>query len=389
MSIFKRERLKETATVRMVTDNGNNFTAYNGKTYDSDIVRSCIRPFALQASKLAVKHIRETYKDGVRDIQIFPEPYMRMLLEEPNAIMGMSKLMEKLAIQLKLNNNAFALILRDRGYPVQIIPIDATSATEMTNERGEIFVRFYLPNGETYTFPYSDIIHLRRDYYGTELFGHGNSLALLPLMDVVSTSDQGIVNAIKNSAIIKWLLKFTTTTRPEDLEKEADRFAERYMSIESGKGVAAVDARVDAQQVIPHDYIPTSTQTGAIVERLYSFFGVNKNIIQNSADEETMNSYFEGDVEPFVVDLMEEFTRKLFSRRERAVGNKIVFDAGMLQAASIRTKLALVSLVDRGALTPNEWRAFLNLSPVDGGDEPIRRLDTMTVSEIEKENVEE
>lgn len=389
MSLFRKEKLKETATVRMVTDVGNSFVAYNGQSYDSDIVRACIRPFALQASKLSVKHIRETYKDGERDIQVNPEPYMRMLLEEPNPIMGMSKLLEKLAIQLKLNNNAFALILRENGYPTQIIPIDATSATQMTDERGNIFVRFYLRNGEVYVFPYRDLIHLRRDYYGTELFGHNNSQALLPLMDVVSTSDQGIVKAIKNSAIIKWLLKFTTTTRPEDLEKEADRFAERYMSIESGKGVAAVDARVDAQQVIPHDYIPTSTQTGAVVERLYSFFGVNKAITQNSADEETMNSYFEGDVEPFVVDLMEEFSRKLFTRRERAVGNKIIFDAGMLQAASIRTKLALVSLVDRGALTPNEWRAFLNLSPVEGGDEPIRRLDTLTVSEIEKENIEE
>lgn len=389
MSLFKKNKLKESSTVRLITDVGQSFQTWSGNAYESDIVRACIRPFALQASKLAVKHIRETYRDNKRDIQIFPEPYMRFLLEEPNSLMGMSKLMEKLAINLKLNNNAFALIIRDRnGYPVQLIPIDATSATEMHSPDGKIYVRFRV-GSDYFTFAYKDLIHLRRDYYGKELFGHSNAEALIPLMEVVTTSDQGIVKAIKNSAIVKWILKFVTTTRPEDLEKEADRFADRYMNVEHGKGVAAVDSRVDAQQVIPHDYVPTANQTGAVVERLYSFFGVNKSIIQNSADEETMNAYFEGDVEPFVVDCMEEFTRKLFTRRERAVGNKIVFDAGMLQAASIRTKLALVSLVDRGALTPNEWRAFLNLSPVDGGDEPIRRLDTLTVSEIEKENTEE
>lgn len=384
MSLFRREKLKESTSVRMVVENGGLFTSFGGNTYRSDIVRACVRPFASQASKLAVKHLRETYKDGVRDIKVFPEPYMRILLEEPNPVMGMSKFLEKLAINLKLNNNAFALIIRDRnGLPVQLLPIDATEAQQLQAKTGELFIRFFMPRGEMYTFPYRDLIHLRRDFYGDEVFGSSNTTALLPLMEMVSTTDQGIVKAIKNSAIVKWLLKFTTSTRPEDLEQEADRFAERYMSVENGKGVAAVDSRVDAQQVIPHDYVPNSAQNGITLERIYSFFGVNKAIIQNSANEEQMNSYFEGDVEPFIVDLMEEFTRKLFTRRERAAGNKIIFDAGMLQAASIRTKLALVSLVDRGALTPNEWRAFLNLSPIEGGDEALRRLDTITVTEAE------
>ena len=384
MSLFRRERARETSSVRMIVDNGGMFTTFSGNSYRSDIVRSCIRPFALQASKLAVKHLRETYKDGVRDIKVNPEPYMRMLLEEPNAVMGMSKLLEKLAINLKLNNNAFALILRDRnGLPYQLLPIDATEAQQLQAKNGDMFIRFFMPQGEVYTFAYKDLIHLRRDFYGNEVFGDGNTAALMPLMEIVNTTDQGIVKAIKNSAIVKWLLKFTTSTRPEDLEREADRFADRYMSVENGKGVAAVDARVDAQQVTPHDYVPNSAQNQITLERIYSFFGVNKAIVQNSANEEQMNSYFEADVEPFVIDLMEEFTRKLFTRRERAAGNKIVFDAGMLQAASIRTKLALVALVDRGALTPNEWRTFLNLSPIEGGDEALRRLDTITVTEAD------
>ena len=38
-------------------------------------------------------------------------------------------------------------------------------------------------------------------------------------------------------------------------------------------------------------------------------------------------------------------------------------------------------MVDRGAMTPNEWRKVLNLSPIEGGNKPIRRLDTALVSE--------
>ena len=37
------------------------------------------------------------------------------------------------------------------------------------------------------------------------------------------------------------------------------------------------------------------------------------------------------------------------------------------------------AMVDRGAMTPNEWRAVLNMVPLPGGDEPIRRLDTQVV----------
>lgn len=40
-------------------------------------------------------------------------------------------------------------------------------------------------------------------------------------------------------------------------------------------------------------------------------------------------------------------------------------------------------MVDRGAMTPNEWRATLNMAPIEGGDEPIRRLDTQVVNLIE------
>ena len=46
----------------MVVENGGLFTSFGGNTYRSDIVRACVRPFASQASKLAVKHLRETYK---------------------------------------------------------------------------------------------------------------------------------------------------------------------------------------------------------------------------------------------------------------------------------------------------------------------------------------
>jgi phage portal protein BeeE len=114
-------------------------------------------------------------------------------------------------------------------------------------------------------------------------------------------------------------------------------------------------------------------------QRIYSFFNVNEKIIQSKYTEDEWNSYFESVIEPLAMQMSNEYTRKLFTRRERGFGNRIIFEASSLQYASMSTKLNLLQMVDRGAMTPNEWREVLNLAPIAGGDKPIRRLDTAVV----------
>ena len=113
--------------------------------------------------------------------------------------------------------------------------------------------------------------------------------------------------------------------------------------------------------------------------RIYSLLNTNDKIVQSKYTEDEWNAYYEAEIEPVVLELGGEYTRKLFSRRERGYGNSIVFEASNLATASMATKLNLCQMVDRGALTPNEWRAVLNLAPLPGGDKPLRRLDTVTV----------
>ena len=104
--------------------------------------------------------------------------------------------------------------------------------------------------------------------------------------------------------------------------------------------------------------------------------GFTVRILDSSRTEEEWNAYFDAEVEPILIQMNGEYTRKLFTRKERSFGNKIVFESSNWDSASISTKLGLMAMVDRGALTPNEWRGSFNLAPVPGGDDPIRRLDT-------------
>lgn len=371
------------STVQLMQETGTRYMAWHGGLYDADVVRACIRPKAKAVGKLVAKHIRETVDaEGNRSIAVNPAPGIRRLLEEPNPYMTGQVMQEKLATQLCLNNNAFALIVRDdMGLPTAIYPILPQTAEALYSADGTLVLRMQLPNSKIFTFAYSDIIHLRQDYNEDDIFGTPIGGVLAPLLDVVTTTDQGIVSAIKNSSVVRWLLKFTNPLRPETLKKQAKDFADNYLATASGTGVAAVDSKADAQQIDPKDYVPNAAQMDRTTQRIYALFNTNAHIVDSSRSEDEWNAYFDAEIEPVLRQLSGEYTRKLFSLRERGFGNRIVFEASSWDGASLGTKLNLMQMVDRGALTPNEWRLAFNLAPVPGGDDPIRRLDTATVKE--------
>lgn len=364
--------------IELVTERGNGFYAWNGNLYKSDIIRSCIRPKSRAIGKLVAKHIREDTKG----IKINPEAYMKMLLFEPNPYMTGQMLQERLMTQLMLNSNAFALIIRDEnGYPIQIYPIPCQSAEVIYGKEGDIYMKFTLPNGKTPVFSYSDIIHLRRDYYNNDMFGESPMDVLAPVMEIINTTDQGIVKAIKNSNIIRYLLKFKMSLKDEDIKKHVEDFTKSFLTVNNANtgGAAAVDAKYDLEQLKQESYVPNAQQMDRSMIRLFNFFNTNEKIIQSKWSEDEWTAYYEAEIEPDAVQMSGEFTRKLFSRKQIGFGNRILFVATNLQHASMVTKLKLSDMVDRGAMTPNEWRETMNMGPIEGGEKAIRRLDTAPV----------
>ena len=387
---WKREPTNERAdkpsagqTLKMVTLRGESFFSWDGKLYESDIVRACIRPKVKAIGKLIGKHIRDDPKTG--GIKVNPDANIRFILSEPNPYMTGQQLQEKVANQLCLNNNAFILVVRDEnGKPLQLYPVPCVSVEVKYNDDGELFLKFLYTSGKTGIFRYSDVIHLKQDYNENDIFGTSPAPVLSGLMTLIGTIDQGIVKAIKNSSVIRWLISFKQSMRDEDIKRYVQNFVDNYLSVESTTfGAAGVDAKADVQRIEPKDYVPNALQSEKIIDRIYSFFGTNRKIVQSDYTEDEWTAYYEAEIEPVVVQLYQTYTVALFSRRERGCGNRIVFEANNLQCASLTTKLAFQAMVDRGAMTPNEWRETMNLAPIEGGDQPIRRLDTQVVDLLE------
>ena len=371
---------------KMIQEQGNGFYSWNGRLYRSDVVRACIRPKTKAIGKALAKHIRETVTEDGQKIEVNPDAYIRFLLEEPNALITGQMLQEKVSNQLALNNNAFILIVRDEfEKPVELFPIPCYGVDALYRGN-ELFLRFRLRNGQESTFPYADIIHLRDDYNEDDIFGESPAEALVQMMECVSIMDQGFVRAIKNSGVVRWLLKFTNSMRPEDVKANVKTFADTYLSVESDTfGAAGVDSKADVQRIEPTDYVPNAAQNDRIIKRIYNFFNTNEKIVNSSYPEDEWIAYYENAIEPVILQMSRVYSVKLFTRRERDFGNKIIFESYALTFAIMKTKLELVQLVDRRIMAPNEVRYVLNLAPREGGDELLLRKDTGTVGGGENE----
>lgn len=371
----KSQKLKQNE-IEMITVNTSGQYVYAGTLYDSDIVKSCIRAKIRAMGKLEAKHIR---KNG-DNIETNPDAYIRQLLSNPNHFMSGKQFREKMITQLELNGNAFAWIQRDpNGIPIGRQPI-MCSHVRALYDTGEIRLEFYLLNGKRKVIPYRDIIHYRHDYNTDDLFGDSPAKTLAPLMDVVETIDKGIIAAVKNGQLIRFLLKFTTPKSENKIKEDVKKFKTSFLtSNDDTYGIAAVDSTAEIKEITPKEYVPNSQIFTQEQKRIMNLFGTNEKIISSSYSEDDWNSYYESAIEPDAIEMATEDTRKLFSVKD-AETNSIIYESSNLSCASFKTRIELQAMVDRGALTPNEWRAVFNRAPLQGGDQPIRRLDTEVVN---------
>ena len=80
-----------------------------------------------------------------------------------------------------------------------------------------------------------------------------------------------------------------------------------------------------------------------------------------------------------------ELTDKLFTEREQAFGNKIIFESNRLQFASNDSKTNILKeLVPLGLLTINQGLEILNLPPVEDGDKRLQTLNVVNSELVDK-----
>jgi len=356
------------------------FTNFGDDAYSSDIVRSTIHAIATNCAKLKPKHVRRL--GGT--VENTNSKLEQLLSVRPNQYMSAYDFYYKVITQLYTKNNAFILIQTEGFEVVGFLPIQS-SQVEMLEAKNEMYVKFRFTTGKVLTVPYSQVIHLRRFFNDNDMYGESNSRALLPTLELLHTTNEGIINAVKSSAYLRGLLKFTQAMlKPEDIKKQTDLFVSDYMNISNNGGIAGLDAKAD---YIPLNSTPTMVsgeQMSLIEEKVFKYFNVNKKIIMSDFNESEFDAFYESVIEPIAIQLSLEFTSKLFTDRERGFGNEIIFEANRLAYVSTKTKIELINtLMPLGLLSLNEAREVFNLSAVEDGD---KRLVSLNYVDSTKQN---
>lgn len=350
------------------------FTSYSGGVYEMDLTRTAINSFATHCSKLKPE-VTGTAKKRLEKILQF----------KPNSFMDTSKFIARVATILECEHTAFIIPIEDAAgelagyYP--LLP----QHCELIEWHGELYLRYTFANGEKACIEFERVGVLTTHQYKDDLFGESND-TMKPTMQLIQTTNEGIINAVKNSANIRFIAKIANMLKPEDIKKERQRFTEENLSAENKSGMIIYDNKfTDLKQVESKAYTPNALQMQQIQENVCTHFGTNMDILQNKFDENKWNAYYEGKIEPFALQLSLVMSNMTYTPRELAHGNMITFSANRLQYASNTTKLQVsTQLFDRGLINRNGVMDIWNMPHVEGGDKYYIRKEYTEVGKLDE-----
>lgn len=351
------------------------FTTFNGGVYEMDLTRIAINSFATHCSKL---------KPEVRGAA---HPELNKILQyKPNAFMDCAKFIARIATILEVDHTAFIIPIENADEKIIGFYPLLPSVCEVVESGGVVYLRYTFASGDRAAIEFDKVGIVTTCQYKSDLFGEDND-TLKPTMQLIQTSNEGITNAVKQSANIRFLAKISNMIKDEDIKKERNRFTEENLSADNTSGMIIYDNKFsDLKQIESKPYTPNAVQMQQIEQNVCTHFGTNINILQNNFTEDQWNAYYEGKIEPFAIQLSLVLTNMVFTDREKAQGNSITLTANRMQYASNTTKLNVsTQLFDRGLITRNDVMDIWNLPHVENGDKYYIRKEYTEVTQLDSE----
>lgn len=378
----KPQALEGYTEYKLLNSYQTNFVPFSGNAWEVNTVRAAIHSFARRAARVQPRHIRKG--DGkLQDVEGSNLNYI--LQYQPNPLTTAYKFYYRLAAQYKLYNNAFIFPVWDEftGKLQAMYNINAQEI-KLLEHQGELYLKFRFYNGKTYTFPYTDIIHIGSMFADNELFGSSNE-AILPVLKTADTFNQSMGKFAELVAVVRGILKVAASTKTEDLKARRDDFIRDNLKMENnGAGVIVTDNKYDYTPIQDKQTPLPQGQLQYIKTEIYDYLGTNENIVQNKATPDQEDDFYDGEIKPFYMQLEQAFTNCFFTRKERGFGNEIVAEGNKLQYAKLSDKLAAVKyLSEIGGLMLDQALVTLGFPPI-GGEEGKRRVQTLNMVNADK-----
>ena len=332
------------------------FTSWGGQIYESELVRAAVDAKARHAGKLQYS-IQGTAR---------PKLYTATR-SAPNPWYTWSQFLERCSNIYDVENNLFIVPLLDKVGDVEgFFPV-LPSGCEVVEHGGIPFLKYTFYNGKKRSMELARCAVVTKHQLGDDFFGAQNT-ALDATMQLVHMVNQGIKEGAKNSATYRFMAQLVSKSFDEDLRKERERFDRNNFQSGGGGLLLFGNQMKNVKELSQRSYQVDSAQMNLIKENVYSYFGVSEAVIQNKANGDELDAFFNGVIEPFAIKISEAMSGMVFTTRERNGGNAIMFTANRLQYMNIGQKVSMAKeLGDRGILMIDEIRELFNYGPLPEG----------------------
>ena len=377
---------QKTSVVPLATECWS-YRSFNGDFVKLDLIAASIDALARNIGKIELKSIMRK-KDNVTVSDTTSD--VARVLAYPNPYMSSYDFLYKIASLYFISNNVFIWPEYDRqGNLMALWPINYQSFKLKRTPNGTLIAQFQLTYAHEYTVPYSNLIHLRNKFTTDDLFGDSND-ALNPIAELTNAQNQGIINGIKNSALIRGILKSVNIIKEEDMVRAREQFIKDNLAASNSGGVMVIDGKFDYQNIESKPYIIDADTMQEVKERIYAYFGVNDEFIQNKFTSEQYEAVYEGRIEPFAMMISQAFTAKLFTPRERGFGNIVEANMAKLKYQPMTVITRVIAATNQlGLFTRDEYREMLGyepLGPERGGDEILIAVNNMEADDQIKQD---
>lgn len=349
------------------------YTQFGNNIYASDVVQQALKCIVDEMKKLNPTHIRYNDADPVP-----VKGTVQDVLNIPNPLMTTSEFIEKICWLLLMNYNVFVLPIFytwtdektgvERRYYNELWPLNPTQVDFIEDASGRLFVNFWFWDGSQTTIPYDNVIHIRynysiNQYMGGGVMGQPDHTALLETLDLNHTLLQGIAKAMKASYAVNGVVKYNTLIDDGATEAALKELERKLNNSESG--FLPLDMKADFTPLQKNTQIVDDKTLKFIDEKILRNFGVPLEILIGNYTKEQYESFYQKTLEPLIIAISQAFTKKIFTRRELAFGNKIELYPKELIFMTVSQTIEMVNtLAPTGGLFENEKRVAFGLRPL-------------------------
>ena len=287
--------------------------------------------------------------------------------------MTTSEFLEKVTWLLLLNYNAFIIPVywtdeSKKRYYEALYPIQPTQVDFIQDDSGRLFVTFWFANGYKTTIPYDDVIHIRinysvNTYMGGNELGQPDNKSLLKTLDLNEKLLQGVAKAMNASYSVNGIVKYNTLIDDGETEAALKELERKLANSESG--FLPLDLKCEFIPFERSTQIVDDNTLKFVDEKILRNFGVPLDILRGDFSKDTYESFYQKTLEPIIKSMSQAFTKKLFTKREKAFGNRIELYPKELIFMTVSQTLEMINvLAPQGGGYVNEYRTWLGLRPL-------------------------